>query len=124
MLAALGLFVFETGTALFDRLGRDRDWRHERTPRFGARAASQFTGVGEDRITIAGTLIPEIAGSYSAFETIAQMADEGEAWPLADGRGNIIGTYTITSLREDKDALIDDGRARKTDFVLELDRVA
>ncbi len=124
MLAALGLFVFETGNALFDRMGRDRDWRHERTGRFGARAASQFAGPGEDRITLAGTLVPEIAGTYSALDTLARMADEGEALPLADGRGTIYGTYTIESLREDRTNLIDDGRARKIDFTIELARVA
>ena len=124
MLAALGMFVFETDTALFDRMGRDRDWRHDRTPRFGARAASQFTGPGDDRITLVGMLVPEIAGSYSALETLAEMADEGEAWPLADGRGNLYGTYTIERLREDRVNLIDDGRARQIGFTLELMRVA
>ena len=124
MLAALGMFVFETDTALFDRMGRDRDWRHDRTPRFGARAASQFTGPGDDRITLVGMLVPEIAGSYSALETLAEMADEGEAWPLADGRGNLYGTYTIERLSEDRVNLIDDGRARQIGFTLELMRVA
>ena len=124
MLAALGMFVFETDTALFDRMGRVRDWRHDRTPRFGARAASQFTGPGDDRITLVGMLVPEIAGSYSALETLAEMADEGEAWPLADGRGNLYGTYTIERLSEDRANLIDDGRARQIGFTLELMRVA
>ncbi len=118
------MFVFETDTALFDRMGRDRDWRHDRTPRFGARAASQFTGPGDDRITLVGMLVPEIAGSYSALETLAEMADEGEAWPLADGRGNLYGTYTIERLSEDRVNLIDDGRARQIGFTLELMRVA
>lgn len=124
MLAALGMFVFETNSALFDRMGRDRDWRHERTPRFGARAASQFTGPGEDRITLVGMLVPEIAGSYSAIETLAEMADEGEAWQLADGRGNIYGSYTIERMSEDRTNLLDDGLARQTGFTIELSRVA
>lgn len=124
MLAALGMFVFETNSLLPDRIGRDRDWRHERTPRFGARAASQFTGPGEDRITLVGMLVPEIAGSFSAIEKIAEMADEGEAWQLADGSGKIYGTYTIERLSEDKSNLIDDGRPRQTGFTIELSRVA
>ncbi|CDO35814.1 phage tail protein [Novosphingobium sp. KN65.2] len=124
MLAALGMFVFETNSLLPDRIGRDRDWRHERTPRFGARAASQFTGPGEDRITLAGMLVPEIAGSYSAIEKIAEMADAGEAWQLADGSGKIYGTYTIERLSEDKSNLIDDGRPRQTGFTIELSLVS
>lgn len=124
MLAALGLFVFDTDTALFDRLTRDRDWRHERTPRFGARAASQFTGPGDDKVLISGTLVPELAGSYSALETLAEMADEGEALPLVDGQGNVIGTFTIDRIGEDRSNLIDTGQARQNAFTLELSRVA
>jgi phage protein U len=123
MLAALGMFVFDTDTALFDALQRQRDWRHQRTDRFGTRAASQFVGPGEDRVTLTGALIPELAGSYSAMETIAAMADEGEAYPLADGTGTILGTFTIERLSEQKANLIDDGRARRNDFTIELSRV-
>ncbi len=124
MLAALGLFVFETNNALFDRIDRDRDWRHERTGRFGARAASQFTGPGDDRITLTGTLVPEIAGTYSAIDTLAEMADEGEAWQLVDGRGYVYGAYTIDALREGRGNLLNDGTARKIDFQIQLSRVS
>lgn len=123
MLAALGMFVFDTDTALFDALQRQRDWRHQRTDRFGTRAASQFVGPGEDRITLTGALIPELVGTYSAMETIAAMADEGEAYPLSDGTGTILGTFTIERLSEQKANLIDDGRARRNDFTIELSRV-
>jgi len=122
MLAALGMFVFETETAVFDKLRRERDWRHERTDRFGARAAAQFTGAGEDRVTISGSLVPELEGDFYAMETLAQMADEGEAWPLVDALGNVIGTFTIERISEDKGNLLD-GLARRNDFTIELSRV-
>ncbi len=122
MLAALGLFVFETDSVLFDKLQRERDWRHPRTERFGARPAAQFAGPGEDRITLSGMLVPEIMGDYYALETLAQMAAEGEAWPLVDGYGNVIGTFTIERLTEDRGNLLDAGEARRTNFTLELSR--
>lgn len=124
MLAVLGMFVFDTSATLFDRLSRDRDWRHLRSERFGARAASQYTGPGDDRITLSGTLVPELAGRYSAIETLAQMADEGEALPLLDGRGNNLGTFTIIAIREDKGNLTDEGRARTNAFTIDLSRVS
>lgn len=68
-------------------------------------------------------LVPEIAGSYSAIETLAEMADEGEAWQLADGRGYFYGTYTIERMSEDRTNLLDDGLARQTGFTIELSRV-
>lgn len=123
MLAALGLFVFHTETALYDKVQRERDWRHPRTDRFGARPAAQFAGPGEDRITLSGSLVPELVGDYYAIETLAQMAAEGEAHILMDGYGNQIGLFTIERLTEDKGNLLDLGEARRNDFTIELSRV-
>lgn len=124
MLAALGLFVFDTSSTLFETIDRDREWRHERSDRFGARAASQFVGPGADKLVLSGMLVPELVGSWSAIETLAQMADEGEAYPLADGAGNIVGTFTIDRISERKGNLIDTGVARRNEFTIELTRVA
>ena len=124
MLFALGLFVFDSQTMLPDRIERDRAFRHARDDRFLAPAASQFVGVGDDKVTLTGTLVPELAGNASAIETLAEMASEGEAWPLMDGTGGILGTYTIDRLANGGSNLIDTGQARKIDFTLELTRVA
>lgn len=123
MLAALGMFVFDTDSLLFDALDRDRNWRHDTTPRFGARGASQFTGIGDERITLNGTLVPEIAGSFSAIETLAEMGDGGDAHLLADGTGRILGSYVIQTLREQHSSLIDNGKARVIGFSIDLQRV-
>lgn len=124
MLAALGMFVFEPSSALFDELARRRAWRHERTERFGARAASQFVGPGEDAVTLSGTLVPGLAGEYSTLERLSAMADTGEAWPLTDGTGTVLGTFTIEGLDETHKGLAENGRARMIDFSLTLQRVA
>lgn len=123
MLAAIGMFVFSTETALFDAFDRERDWRHERTGRFGARAASQFVGPGEDAVRLSGRLVPEVAGSYSAMETLAEMAETGEAHPLMNGRGEVLGIFTIDRIGERKSNLVDDGSSRWNDFTIELTRV-
>ena len=122
MLAALGMFIFDTDTTLFDELARRRSWRHGRTERFGARAASQFLGPGDDHVTLSGKLIPELAGSYSSIEKLAEMADTGEAYPLANGLGNIMGSYTIETIDEQHGTLIDNGRARVIGFNIDLKR--
>lgn len=123
MLAALGMFVFETQSAPFQELARNRTWRHGRTERFGARSASQFLGPGEDKVTLTGALVPGLAGSWSSIERLTEMAETGEALPLADGQGNILGSYTIESVNEQHKALADNGRARWIDFTIELQRV-
>lgn len=122
MLAALGMFVFETDSALFDELARRRGWRHARTDRFGARAASQFLGQGEDQVTLTGRLVPGLAGAYSALQRIVAMGDTGEAYPLADGSGNILGRFTIEEVSEGHKGLIDTGQARLIDFTIVLMR--
>lgn len=123
MLAAIGMFVFSSDTALFDGFDRERDWRHERTGRFGARAASQFVGPGDDAVRLSGRLVPEIAGSYSAMEVLAEMAETGEAWPLMDGMGRVLGIFTIDRIGERKTNLVDTGAARSNEFTIELTRV-
>lgn len=123
-LAAIGMFAFTADTALFDALDRDREWRHERTERFGAIAASQFTGPGADRITITGRLVPEVLGRFGAIETLAEMAETGDAYPFMEGRGRVLGHYTIDRISERKGNLIEDGTARVNEFALELTRVA
>ncbi len=123
MLAALGMFVFDTTSALFEEMTRTREWRHDSTNRFGADPASQYGGPGEDRISLMGKLVPEIAGDYSAMETIAEMAATGEAYPLADGYGQIFGDFVILRLDESKKHLTDDGRPRQNAFAIDLKRV-
>ena len=123
MLAALGMFVFETSSAPFQELARRREWRHERTDRFGAIAASQFVGPGQDAVTISGTLVPEMGGKYSVIERLAEMAATGDAYPLMDGSGTVLGNFTIEGLDETHKYLSERGRARMIDFSLTLQRV-
>lgn len=125
MLFALGMFVFDSNSGILpDALSRRRDWRHERTDRFSARAASQFTGPGDDKITLTGTYIPELAADHSSIERLAELADEGEALPLLDGLHTNLGTFTIDAIDEEKRNIIDNGRARRIDFTISLTRVA
>lgn len=124
MLAAIGMFIFETDSLLFDELARDREWRHARTDRLGAMPASQFLGPGADTVTLSGTLVPELAGSYSSIEKLAEMAATGDAYPLANGNGDILGQYTIDKIGERQGNFVVGGKPRQTAFTIELSRVA
>lgn len=123
MLAALGLFVFDLATFPFAEMSRRSDWRHTKSERVGARAASQFLGPGEEAVTLAGAIVPGLAGSYAALTTLRQMADQGEAWPLVDGNGIVWGNYSITGMDERRRHLLVDGTPRIVDFTLDLDRI-
>lgn len=121
-LMTLGMFVFSIETALYDALTRSREWRHATAERFGARPAAQFVGPGVDNITMSGRIVPEIAGRYSAIETLAEMAAEGANYPLIDGLGRILGHYRIIRLDEDHITIMAGGLPRQVSFRIELER--
>jgi len=121
-LMTLGMFVFSVDTALYDALTRSREWRHATAERFGARPAAQFVGPGADNVGISGQIIPEIAGSFSALETLADMAATGDNYPLIDGLGRILGHYRIVRLDEDHGVVMAGGIPRKIGFRLDLER--
>jgi phage protein U len=74
-------------------------------------------------MTLSGSLMPEAAGSFASIETLRAMADAGDAYPLVEGTGVVIGQFVILALDERKSGFIDNGLARKTDFAIDLARV-
>lgn len=89
----------------------------------GKRDAYQFLGVGEENITLAGVLYPELTGGKLTMTTLRMMAEEGRAWPLLDGTGMIYGMYVISRVSETGSIFFADGTPRKIDFTLSLTRV-
>jgi len=122
-LMSLGMFVFGMDTMAYDQFTRRQGWRHEQSERHMARPASQYVGPGEDRVMLAGTLIPEIAGSYGAFDTLAEMADTGGNWPLMDGVGRVLGHYRIDQIEQTYQAIMAGGLPRAIGFSIDLTRV-
>lgn len=122
-LLTLGLFVFGMDTIAYDEFRRRTSWRHAQTERFGARPASQFTGPGDDTVTIGAKLIPEIAGSYSAIDTLRDMADSGDSWLLIDGLGGVIGKFRIDGIDEEHRAIMAGGIPRAKSISIEMTRI-
>ncbi|AMK16712.1 phage tail protein [Sphingobium sp. MI1205] len=122
-LMALGMFLFEIGTLAYDEMQRKTDWQHARSQRVGARDATQFTGVGDETISLSGAVYAEIADGRVSLDDLRSMADDGEALPLVDGSGTVYGNFVITALDERHAFLMSDGRARRIDFGIDLLRV-
>jgi len=121
-LASLGLFVFDLASLPFNELGRKRDWRHARSERVGARDALQFTGPGQDRVSLQGSIVPGVAGSSVSIETLADMAAQGGVHQLADGTGRVFGGFVIQTLDTRGKHIMDGGVPRWVDFTIELER--
>ncbi|WP_249962224.1 phage tail protein [Histophilus somni] len=122
MLMSLGMFVFGLHTAPFEQLSRNSQWRWQSHNRTGADLAYQFTGRGEESITLTGVLMPEISGGVDQLDMLRQMADQGEPHLLTAGSGEVYGYYVIESLSENHSALLIDGTAQKIEFSLALKR--
>ncbi|HAV5431513.1 TPA: phage tail protein [Acinetobacter baumannii] len=120
MMMVLGLFVFSLRTAAYEELQRVTSWRHPSNSRIGNTPAYQFTGKGEDTITLKGTTYHELTHSRVTLDQIRAMADTGKAYTLIEGTGKIYGLVIIESLDETKTYFFKDGAARKTDFTITL----
>jgi phage protein U len=123
MMMTLDLFVFEIGSLPYQQLARQTEWRYALSERFNARPSMQYVGPGADRVTLSGKLYPGIAGRFSALDTIRAMAAAGTAYLLMDGLGNLMGSWVIKSLSDNRTTFFVDGVARTADFSIELECV-
>ncbi|WP_240355303.1 phage tail tape measure protein [Pectobacterium brasiliense] len=87
------------------------------------RAALQFLGVEEEKITLSGELLPEITGGTLSLLMLETMADQGRAWPLIEGSGTIYGMFVVNSISQTKTDFFTDGRARRIEFTITLTRM-
>ncbi|WP_333617450.1 phage tail protein [Mixta calida] len=123
MMMIYGMLPFMLQTLPYDELQRSVDYRWPTNSRIGQRAAAQFIGPGDEKITLSGELRPEITGGAVSLLTLKVMADEGRAWPLIGGNGTIYGMYVTQSLADSHSEFYSDGSARKITFNLSLLRV-
>lgn len=122
MLMSLDQFVFGMTTLAHQELQRQTQWRHASNARVGARNARQFTGPGDDTITLSGVLMPEISGTLDSLDKLRAMGDQGQAYALVDGEGAVYGAYLIESIQQTGSYLQANGRPRKVEFSITLTR--
>ncbi|AIY43002.1 Phage-related tail protein [Collimonas arenae] len=122
MMMALGMFVFSLPTLAYQELHRQTEWKHASTSRVGARDAHQFTGKGDDTVTLSGWIAPELTGSVYSLDALRLMADTGKSWILILGTGRILGSFIITNMTEGRTHLAQDGDAGRIEFTIALKR--
>ncbi|AEK60850.1 phage tail protein [Collimonas fungivorans] len=122
MMMALGMFVFSLPTLAYQDLQRQTEWKHPSSARVGTRDAHQYTGKGDDTITLTGWIAPELTGSLYSLDALRLMADTGKSWILIQGTGRIYGSFVITSMTEGRTVLAKNGDAGRVDFAVTLKR--
>lgn len=123
MMLSLGTFVFSLPTLAYQQFQRQVAWRHASSERVGARAASQFVGVGEETIELSGLVAPELTGDYASLDTLEQMANEGRPYALVSGTGVVYGAFVVVSMSQTGTLQFEDGTPRRIEFQLSLRRV-
>lgn len=118
----LGMFVFSLPTLAYQELQRQTEWKHPATARVGTRDAHQFTGKGDDTITLSGWIAPELTGSIYSLDALRLMADTGMSWILIQGTGRIYGSFVITGMSEGKTLLAKNGDPQRIEFTISLKR--
>jgi len=119
MMMILGMFPFSIPTAVYQQLQRTTNWRHPSNSRVGDMPAYQFTGRGEDTISLEGSIVPEF-GSQMSITALRVMGDTGKAWPLISGTGKVFGLYHIDDLQETQTIFFPDGTPKKIEFTLKM----
>lgn len=124
LLAALGFFVFTVKTVPFQSMDRSNNWRHPHQPVVGASPPSQFTGAEPEEITINAELRTEVTGGTYGIAILRKMADTGQPYPLIMGNGEVMGSYVITGIQENRSELKQTGAPRSISFTMNLKKVS
>lgn len=109
MLYMIGTLALDTRSFNVDDMSRDADASIVAKPLIGAAPAKEFTGEGEDDITLSGQLLPSKIGGLDELEILHQMRKAGTQFPLMRGDGFRYGWYAITKIGEQHKDLGRDG---------------
>ena len=120
VMLSLGSFQFSLNTAAYQELTRSTAYRWPAQERFGQHAARQFTGPGEDTITLTGVIYPEWRGSRDELDNLRSLAADGNPLLLVSGTGDILGRWIIEKIDEQQSIFADSGVARKQGFTVSL----
>lgn len=127
VLLQLGGFTFAVQDVAPQTIGRSTSYRWAWVEKMQAMAAGQFTGPGEDTISLDGTYYPEFVSSgftlpFSAdpLKRLRDLAALGLPVPLVDGLGNNLGQWVILAVTQTGGPFYTQGVARKIDFTVSL----
>lgn len=116
----LGMFQFSITTAAYQELRRRTSFRWPSQELYGRLPALQYTGPGEDTMTLTGTIYPEFRGGAGQLNKMRNIAGAGRPLLLVSGTGSMLGRWVIESIDEGQMVFAAEGRPRKQEFTLQL----
>ncbi len=116
----LGVYRFSVTTAAYQKFTNNLTYLWPTQQRFGGEAKPQFTGIGERKRTLSGTIYPDYNGGLYQIDLMAAQAGLGIPLILVSGLGQVMGYWCITSISETASVFHKNGKAKKIEFDLEL----
>ena len=119
---ALGDFVFELNSAAFDRAERSSnyDWQTQKLVK--SYPSLQYLGEGVEQLGLSGVIYPSMVGAASSLDELRVMAQAGIAYALTGYDGKPRGYWVIKAIRDEHTLFLNNGKARKISFTLQLER--
>jgi phage protein U len=115
-------YYFNLDTAAFDELSRSTEFRWASQERLSRRPAQQAVGIGEEKITLKGTIYPGFKGGLKQLDTLRSIGAQLKPLTLTTGYGDVMGTWCLKTIAEEQGALMHGGIPRKQGFTLEFVR--
>lgn len=115
-------YYFNLDTAAFDELSRQSGFRWASQERLTRRPAQQSVGMGEEKLTLKGSIFPGHRGGLKQLDTLRSIGELLLPMGLTTGYGHVLGDWCLTSINEDQSALLQGGIPRKQGFTLEFVR--
>jgi phage protein U len=115
-------YYFNLDTAAFDELTRSTEFRWASQERLSRRPAQQAVGMGEEKLTLKGSIYPGFKGGLKQLDTLRSIGARLQPLTLTTGYGEVIGTWCLKNINEEQNVLMHGGIPRKQGFTLEFVR--
>ncbi len=109
MLYMLGTLAIDTRPFSIDDMQRSASADIATKPLMEAFPGKEFTGEGDDEITLSGQLLPTKIGGLEELEIAHEMRRSGTKFPLQRGDGTRLGWFAITRISENHTSLTREG---------------
>lgn len=116
VLMTWGDIRFEVSWGGYQEMQRTSAYKYAANPRVGKSDERQFTGKGDDVMTLRGIMYPIFRGRAQNIDTIRTEAEKGEDRQLTSGLGDVLGAWVCTNISETHSNLEANGVAKKIAF--------
>ncbi|KZN57594.1 hypothetical protein N473_06830 [Pseudoalteromonas luteoviolacea CPMOR-1] len=120
VMLALGRYRFSVPTAAYSELKRITEYRWTTQERISRRPAMQYLGLGNEEITVTGTIYPHFNGGLRQVDQMRAEAAQGLPLLLVDGFGFVWGEFVVERIEETHTDIRRAGVPEKIEFNLTL----